>query len=109
MFKKFMLAALTAFSVQAHAAVLADSAGHTVYVFDKDQGSTSVCYDACERAWPVVTNMGFDSEHFGTSTRKDGVVQITFDGRPLYYYVGDENPGETNGDGIGGVWHVINQ
>ena len=40
-------------------------------------------------------------------TRKDGAEQWAFKGMPLYYWAGDSKPGDTNGDGVGGVWHVL--
>ena len=48
--------------------------------------------------------------HFGTTTRKDGKIQVTYDGHPLYTYAGDTQPGQTSGNGInqeGGIWNVI--
>lgn len=108
MYKMILALSFVGLAFQAHAAsFLVDSAGRTVYTYDKDQGSTSVCYDACERAWPVVTSMPTSGGEFGTTVRKNGTVQITYDGKPLYYYVGDENPGDANGDGLGGIWHVV--
>ena len=43
----------------------------------------------------------------GSLTRTDGAKQISLDGRPLYRYAGDGAPGDTNGEGIGGIWHVV--
>jgi len=109
MIKNILVAGLIFVAAQAQAALLADNSGRTVYVFDKDQGSTSVCYDACVQAWPVVTSMPGNVNGLGLTTRRDGTQQITLNGRPLYYYVGDQNPGDANGDGLGGIWHVINE
>jgi predicted lipoprotein with Yx(FWY)xxD motif len=43
----------------------------------------------------------------GTLTRDDGSKQVTYDGKPLYMYSSDASPGDTNGDGFGGLWHVV--
>lgn len=91
------------------ATILADTQGLSAYVFDRDQGSVSACYDACAKAWPpILTNpsvkLGTD---LGVTTRRDGSLQVTYQGRPIYLYVGDGKPGDVNGDGLGGVWHLI--
>lgn len=96
--------------------VLTNASGFTLYTFQADQGSTSTCYGKCAQFWPPV----FGSVHlaagqsitgkFGTTTRKDGKTQVTFDGHPLYTYAGDTKPGDTNGNNInqdGGIWNVI--
>ncbi len=89
--------------------ILADMNGLSIYTFDVDVDSNSTCYDACEKAWPPVL---FSQEivlgtSVGTTIRKDGSMQLTHNGKPIYYYVGDGAPGEINGDGLGGVWHII--
>jgi predicted lipoprotein with Yx(FWY)xxD motif len=91
--------------------ILADANGMTVYIFDVDEGSESKCYDACEKAWPpVLAPEGFvANEEVGITVRKDGVQQLTHDGKPIYYYVGDGAKGDINGDGLGGVWHIITE
>lgn len=91
--------------------ILADSNGMTVYIFDVDVDSESKCYDACEKAWPpVIAPAGFvASEGVGITIRKDGTEQLTLNGAPIYYYVGDGAKGDINGDGLGGVWHIIAQ
>jgi predicted lipoprotein with Yx(FWY)xxD motif len=45
----------------------------------------------------------------GTSPRTDGKVQLTYQGRPLYTYAGDKKPGDTKGDGLSGIWHVVKE
>lgn len=98
--------------------VLVDSEGLTVYEFAKDQGSTSTCYGACEQNWPPVTAKGKPSgegemaSQLGTTKRKDGTMQVTFAGRPLYTYAGDSSPGEANGNGLtffGGKWSALDE
>lgn len=87
--------------------------GYTLYVFDNDvAGSgTSACEGGCASAWPPlpVPNPTGSSEvtgELGSITRGDGSPQSTYNGKPLYMYSGDASPGDTNGDGVGGVWHV---
>ena len=96
--------------------VLTNAAGFTLYTFQADKGTTSVCYGACAQFWPPVIGTAHMaagqniSGHFGTTTRKDGKTQVTFDGHPLYTYAGDTQPGQTSGNGInqdGGIWNVI--
>ncbi len=98
--------------------VLTDSEGLTVYEFAKDNGSTSSCYGACEEGWPPVIVKGQPSgegsiaSQLGTTKRKDGSVQVTYAGHPLYTFVGDSGPGEANGNGstaFGGEWSVLDE
>jgi len=91
------------------AQVLTDSKGNTVYTYDLDQGMTSKCYNTCARTWPPVQNLGQNGPDVSKTVRTDGRDQSTFQGRPLYYYVGDSAPGDRNGDGLDGIWHVINE
>jgi uncharacterized surface protein with fasciclin (FAS1) repeats len=76
--------------------------GYTLYTFDNDLGSaTSTCIEGCADAWPpvLVTDGTVDNiDGLGTITRDDGSVQATFMGRPLYFYISDENAGDTSGD-----------
>jgi predicted lipoprotein with Yx(FWY)xxD motif len=97
-------------------AVLVDSEGMTVYEFEPDQGSTSTCYGSCEAEWPPVVAAGEPtagegamSSALGTTKRKDGTMQVTYEGRPLYTFVGDKAPGEANGQGDDGVWWVLDE
>lgn len=98
--------------------VLVDSEGLTVYEFAKDQGSTSSCYGACEQGWPPViaegepTGEGAMASQLGTTKRKDGTMQVTFAGRPLYTFAGDSEPGEANGNkstAFGGKWSAMDE
>lgn len=83
--------------------------GLTAYTFDNDQGSVSSCYDACANAWPPILAQEGDvlGEEIGLTTRKDGSQQLTYLGAPVYFFAGDAVEGEINGDGLGGVWHII--
>jgi len=89
-----------------HAHMTAEN-GMTLYIFDKDTADTSVCYDDCAVNWPpYMADNGTTMPGLDAIERKDGSKQWAKDGKPLYFWVGDTEPGETNGDGVGGVWHV---
>ncbi len=93
-------------------AVLVDGEGFTIYVFTNDTEGTSTCYDDCAANWPAVpgdTAVGsdLDASLFGTSPRDDGSEQLTVNGMPLYRFTPDEAPGDVNGQGVGGVWFVV--
>jgi predicted lipoprotein with Yx(FWY)xxD motif len=99
--------------------VLVDSEGFTVYMFAKDSGTTSACYGACAESWPPVTTTGkptggegATASNLGTTKRKDGTVQVTYAGHPLYTFVDDQNPGEAKGNGstaFGGEWNALDE
>jgi predicted lipoprotein with Yx(FWY)xxD motif len=78
----------------------------TTYTYDRDQGSVSNCYQACAKAWPPVLTTQSLSAPLGTTTRNDGTTQVTLNGKPIYFYIGDATPADALGDGLGGVWHV---
>jgi predicted lipoprotein with Yx(FWY)xxD motif len=93
---------------------LTDSAGRTVYVYTKDTKDTSVCYAKCEQFWPPLLTLdkpvlgdGVDTAMLGTTARKDGTTQVTYNGAPLYYYSKDAAPGDTTGQGVQQVWYVF--
>jgi predicted lipoprotein with Yx(FWY)xxD motif len=97
--------------------ILVDSEGRTLYDFHKDKGSKSACYGACAGTWPPLLTEGdpqaqgpADRSMLGTTKRKDGTVQVTYNGWPLYTYAGDQNPGEANGNDIdqfGAEWYAL--
>ena len=97
--------------------ILVDSKGITLYDFPPDKGTTSVCYGACAALWPPllthgkpVAGPGARASLLGTTKRKDGKLQVTYGGHPLYYFVTDRKPGQTTGQGVnhfGGPWWVI--
>jgi predicted lipoprotein with Yx(FWY)xxD motif len=97
--------------------ILVDSKGITLYDFVKDKGTTSVCYGACAALWPPllttgkpVAGPGVRASLLGTTKRKDGKLEITYGGHPLYYFVTDRKPGQTTGQGVnqfGGPWWVL--
>ena len=90
--------------------ILVDASGRTLYVFDKDTGGTIACTAACTGTWPPLTTTGPQASSsmsgIGTVQRPDGTTQVTYKSRPLYRYSGDTKAGDTNGDGVGGIWHA---
>jgi predicted lipoprotein with Yx(FWY)xxD motif len=74
--------------------ILVDSRGRTVYLFLQDSGAGSTCFGECASAWrPVRAKVG-------TTARPDGKPQVTYNGHPLYLFAGDQNAGDTNGQGL---------
>ena len=95
------------------ATVLTTSKGFTLYSFAPYTSTKSNCNGACAQNWPPVhgpaTASGVKGT-FGTIKRSDGSVQATFDGHPLYAFVGDTAPGQAKGNGLnaaGGLWHEV--
>lgn len=88
--------------------VLADATGRTLYIFDKDEAGKSNCAGGCLVAWPafVAKPAATAQGDFGL-IEANGARQWTVKGKPLYYFSGDTKAGERNGDGSGGVWHVV--
>jgi predicted lipoprotein with Yx(FWY)xxD motif len=94
--------------------VVTDNAGFTLYRFDKDTASPpkSNCEGDCAKAWPAVpadgvtAAAGTDQSALGSVTRADGTKQLTIGGWPMYRYAKDANPGDTNGQNVGGTWHA---
>ena len=93
--------------------VLTTAEGFTVYSFAPDTPTTSHCNGTCAQNWPPVKGPATTSgvqDTFGTIKRSDGSTQATFDGHPLYTFVGDTAPGQANGNGVnaaGGLWHEV--
>jgi predicted lipoprotein with Yx(FWY)xxD motif len=89
----------------------------TLYTFDKDTAAgQSACSGDCLTNWPALTvaaatditlGTGLDAEDFTTFTRSDNSsMQVSYYGKPLYYFAGDQAAGDTNGDGVLGIWHI---
>jgi predicted lipoprotein with Yx(FWY)xxD motif len=94
--------------------VLVDAKGRTLYVFTKDKGDQSVCSGKCAAAWPALTvtgaatpGTGVQASLLSTSKQANGSTQVTYGGKPLYYFAGDKAPGDTKGQGLNGVWWVV--
>lgn len=98
------------------AQVLTNAKGLTLYWFVPDTSTTSNCNGACAHYWPPVKGpvsaaSGLSGK-FGTIKRKDGSLQATYNGHPLYTYISDTKPGEAKGNGLnisGGVWHEVTE
>lgn len=87
--------------------VLADKSNMTLYTFDKDEAGVSNCYDTCAEKWPpLFADIDEHDGDFSVVARNDGTKMWAYKGQPLYLWVGDTEPGDTSGDGVGGVWHV---
>jgi len=85
-----------------------------VYRFAADTPGKSNCYSSCAAYWPPVTGSPAHAAGvpgtFGTTTRTDGSKQVTWNGHPLYTYVGDSGPGQAHGNNLnlnGGLWKEI--
>lgn len=88
--------------------------GMTLYTYSNDNTGTSTCYGQCAEEWPPYTvpagmQLNLEAQvtgQAGTIARADGTTQVTYNGMPLYFYIGDNENGDINGQGIGGVWSV---
>lgn len=95
--------------------IVADGLDFTLYRFDNDSAhpSRSTCVEECATTWPPLivedplTFEGFDEEQVGQVMRSDGRRQVTIGGWPVYTFVGDESPGELNGQGVNDLWFAI--
>lgn len=93
-------------------AILVDGEGRTLYLLTTDKQGASTCYDDCEDNWPVLpapaqAGEGVDAALLGETERTDGSMQATYNDWPLYYFAGDAQAGDLNGQGVGDVWFVI--
>jgi len=96
--------------------MLFDSKRQAIYIFERDPKNETVCYGECAEAWPPVLTKGepkaaegVDESLLGTVERRDGSLQVTYAGQPLYFYA-HESPGEVrchNVDLNGGLWWVV--
>jgi uncharacterized surface protein with fasciclin (FAS1) repeats/predicted lipoprotein with Yx(FWY)xxD motif len=96
----------------AYGSILTDYNGNTLYFFANDADGTSACTEGCLNNWPVFYSAflnlpeGLDPDDFGSIDRGDGVMQTTYKGWPLYYFVNDNDSGDVNGEGIINKWFV---
>ena len=95
--------------------VLVGASGRTVYLFTADKGKTSRCYGQCASFWPPLiashptAGAGLKHSLLGTTKRKDGKLQVTYGGHPLYYFAQDKKAGDIHGQAFvhfGGTWWV---
>jgi predicted lipoprotein with Yx(FWY)xxD motif len=96
--------------------VLVGANGHTLYLFTHDKGAKSSCYGQCAAYWPPLiarkptVGAGLKASLLGTTKRKDGKLQVTYHGHPLYFFRPDKKAGDLNGQGFvhfGGTWWVV--
>ncbi len=97
--------------------ILVDGKGQTLYLFQADRGAASTCNGACASVWPPLTTTGkptagpgVSASKIGTTKRSDGMTEVTYNGHPLYTFVGDNAPGQTTGQGnrgFGAEWYVL--
>lgn len=89
--------------------ILVNSAGMTLYSFDKDSGGKSACNGGCAKAWPplLASSSAKEQGNYTKITRDDGSKQWAYKGMPLYGWVQDKKPGDVTGDKFNGVWHVV--
>lgn len=97
--------------------IIVDAKGFTLYDFHKDKGGKSACYGACAKVWPPLLSTGKPqvgagamASKLGTIKRKDGTVQVTYAGWPLYTYTADSKPGDASGndiDSFGAEWYAL--
>ena len=97
--------------------VLVDSKGRTLYLFKSDQSTKSTCFGECATDWPPLRVSGKPTVADGakaslvaTTGRSDGKPQVSYNGHPLYLYAGDQEPGDTNGQGViafGAGWYAV--
>jgi predicted lipoprotein with Yx(FWY)xxD motif len=97
--------------------IIVDSHGRTLYLSTRDKRHTSTCYGKCAIAWPPLTThgkpralSGARSALLGTTRRRNGSIQVTYHGHPLYHFAGDRRAGQTTGEGLhafGGRWYAV--
>lgn len=94
--------------------ILVDGDGRSLYRFLNDTQGASTCTADCEANWPFLgsegdpqAGEGADASALGTLAREDGATQVTYGDWPLYYFAGDTEPGDTNGQGVGDVWYLV--
>lgn len=92
---------------------LVDAKSMTLYMYTKDTAGVSNCTGGCLTSWPPLVATGdlLPSPtlpgKLGFITRADGTMQVTYNDMPLYYFSGDKAPGDTAGQGVGGVWFMM--
>lgn len=99
--------------------IVVDAHGRTLYLFRADKNGKSVCYGQCASFWPPLiatkapkTGAGLKASLFGTTLRKNGARQVSYNHHPLYRYAGDTAAGQTTGEGVnhfGGLWWVVSR
>jgi len=88
-----------------------DMDGFALYTFDADTANTSNCENACLVNWPAFVPSATDEAigDFTIISRSDGTQQWALNGNPLYFYIGDTQRSDINGNNVGGVWHLVTE
>jgi predicted lipoprotein with Yx(FWY)xxD motif len=88
--------------------VLTDARGMTLYTLTGDESGKSTCYDRCARSWPpfLVANGVKPVGKWTIAARTDGTQQWAYNGKPLYLWDKDKQPGDVTGHKVGDVWWV---
>lgn len=95
---------------------LTNGSGRTVYMFTADKNGANACHSTCAEYWPPVLTTGTPKTGSGAQASALGTIkhgnkeQVTYDGKPLYYFAGDSAAGSTAGEGLvqfGGAWYVV--
>lgn len=115
------LAATSGTLVNLHASslgkVLASSKGSTLYLLTSDPKNKSNCKGSCAQTWPPLLTKGKPRAGKGVKASLLGEIkrgskeQVTYNGHPLYLYIGDSGAGQVTGEGIksfGGTWYAVN-
>jgi predicted lipoprotein with Yx(FWY)xxD motif len=96
--------------------VLVAANGRTLYLFTADKSKKSACYGQCASYWPPLiarkptVGAGLKASLLGTTKRRDGKLQVTYGGHPLYFFTQDKKAGDLNGQAFvhfGGAWWVV--
>jgi predicted lipoprotein with Yx(FWY)xxD motif len=92
--------------------ILVDGDGLTLYLFMPDAQGASMCLDSCAATWPPLAGPatagdGVDEALLSTADRPDGSAQVTYNSWPLYHFASDAAAGDTNGQGVGDIWYVV--
>lgn len=89
--------------------ILAADSGLTLYTFDVDSPGQSNCFGGCLTVWPAMTvsTDALVEAPFATHERPDGSLQLMLNDQPLYFFISDQAEGDILGDGLQGVWHII--
>jgi predicted lipoprotein with Yx(FWY)xxD motif len=108
--------ATIALATNALGEIIVDAEGKTLYAFTPDTAGESTCYDDCATQWPpllaadaaaISGGAGLDATKLTTVDRTDGTKQVKYGDWPLYYFAGDSAAGDTNGQGLGTKWYVV--
>jgi predicted lipoprotein with Yx(FWY)xxD motif len=108
--------ATIALATNALGEIIVDAEGKTLYAFTPDTAGESTCYDDCATNWPPLlatdgempaAGTGLDATKLTTVARTDGTMQVKYGDWPLYYFANDAAAGDTNGQGVGTKWYVV--